>query len=314
MDKRPHPFNRREALALLGGAAVLLAAGSGRGASSQSQLIRTIPATGEALPAMGLGTAVTFDQGADPAARAALTEVVRRFAASGGRLIDTAPSYGEAEPAVGEIVKFLGLRDRLFLATKVYAATHRDGLEQLNTSVQRLGGPIDLVQVHNLSDWRNQLALLREWKAAGRIRYVGVTHYTARSLEEMSAIVAAVPLDFVQINYSLGEREAEARLLPLAAEKGVAVLVNRPFARADLFRSLRGKPLPPWASDFDCSSWAQFLLKFVLSHPAVTCALPATANPEHLSDNMRAGLGRLPDATQRRRMAAFFDEQTGGRS
>ena len=311
MDNRLRPLRRREALALLGGAAVLCFAGSGRGAAPQGQLTRTIPATGEALPAVGLGTAVAFDQGADPSARAPLMEVVRRFVASGGRLIDTAPSYGEAEQAVGEIVRSLGVRDRLFLATKVYAATRPEGLEQLNASVQRLGAPIDLVQVHNLMDWRNQLALLREWKAAGRIRYVGVTHYRSQALDEMSAIVASVPLDFVQINYSLGEREAEARLLPLAKQKGVAVLVNRPFARAELFRSLRGKPLPAWASDFDCTSWAQFLLKFVLSHPAVTCALPATANPEHLTDNMRAGLGRLPDAAQRRRMAAFFDEQVG---
>ncbi|MFI5401075.1 MAG: aldo/keto reductase [SAR324 cluster bacterium] len=309
MDSQPHPFNRRQALALLGGAALALAAGSGRGASAPGQLMRTIPATGEALPAVGLGTSVTFDR--EPSARAPLREVVRRFVASGGRLIDTAPSYGEAEPAVGEIVTSLGLRDRLFLATKVLAATRRDGLEQLNTSVQRLGGPIDLIQVHNMRDWRNQLALLREWKAAGRVRYVGVTASWEEALDEMAGIVAAAPLDFVQINYSLGERKAEARLLPLAAEKRVAVLVNRPFMRTELFRALRGKPLPPWASDFDCASWAQFLLKFVLSHPAVTCALPATANPEHLSDNMRAGLGRLPDAAQRRRMAAFFDEQAG---
>ncbi|MBI4082118.1 MAG: aldo/keto reductase [Candidatus Lambdaproteobacteria bacterium] len=316
MNEQRKGVTRREALALLGGGAALLMAGTagrpapvyGQPAYGQpGQLIRNIPATGEGLPAVGLGTAVTFDVGNDPAKRAPLPEVVRQFVAAGGRLIDTAPSYGASEEIIGEIVRSQGLRGKVFLSTKVGASNMAEGLEQLNTSVRLLGEGIDLIEVHNLKDWKNQLARLREWKAAGRIRYLGVTHYTERSLDAMIRVVGQEQLDFIQINYSVREREADAKLLPLCRERGVAVLVNRPFARAGLFRAVRAKPLPAWAAEFDCASWAQFFLKFIVSNPAVTCALPATSNPKHVLDNMGAGLGRQPDAAQRKRMAEYFD-------
>ncbi len=308
MNEHRNGLTRREALALIGGGAALLMAGPALGAASaQGQLLRKIPSTGEALPALGLGSAVTFDVGNDPAKRAPLPEVVRQFVAAGGRLIDTAPSYGASEEIIGEIVRSQGLRDQVFLSTKVGASSMAEGQEQLDHSVRLLGEGIDLIEVHNLLDWKNELARLREWKAAGRIRYLGVTHYNERSLDALIRIVLQEKLDFIQINYSVGEREADARLLPLCQERGGAVLVNRPFARAGLFRAARDKPLPVWAAEFDCQSWAQFFLKFIVSHPAVTCALPATANPSHVVDNMGAGLGRQPDATQRRRMAETFD-------
>jgi aryl-alcohol dehydrogenase-like predicted oxidoreductase len=300
-------LTRREALALLGSGAALLMSNPSRAAETAGgQLIRKIPATGEGLPALGLGTAVTFDVGNDTAKRAPLPEVVRRFVAAGGRLIDTAPSYGASEEIVGEIVRAQKLRDKVFLSTKVGASSMAEGQEQLDTSVRLLGEGIDLIEVHNLRDWKSQLARLRDWKAAGRIRYLGVTHYNERSLDAMIRLVLQEKLDFIQINYSVGEREADAKLLPLCQERGVAVLVNRPFARAGLFRTVRDKPLPGWAAEFDCASWAQFFLKFIVSNPAVTCVLPATSNPNHVLDNMGAGLGRQPDAAQRKRMADYF--------
>jgi diketogulonate reductase-like aldo/keto reductase len=219
--------------------------------------------------------------------------------------VDTSPMYGRSEAMLGEIVASLNLRDSLFLATKVWTSGRLAGIRQMEESMRRLqAGRIDLMQVHNLVDVSTQLETLQEWKRDGRIRYIGVTHYTAGGHEAVTQMVASQPLDFIQVNYSVGEREAERRLLPLAIDRGVAVIANRPFASGDLFRRLRGKPLPDWAAEIECDNWAQVLLKFVISNPAITCAIPATSKVAHLRDNMKAGHGNLPNPKLRERIIA----------
>ena len=270
-------------------------------------VLRAIPSTGERIPALGLGTWQAFDVG-DPARRGPLREVLRRFVDLGGRVVDSSPMYGAAEAAVGDLAAELGVRDALWIATKVWTNGRAAGVAQMERSLELLRGKqLDLIQVHNLVDWQTHLATLREWKATGRIRYLGVTHYSATGHDALERVMRSVPLDFVQLNYSLAEREAEARLLPLARDRRIAVLVNRPFAEGALFSRVRGRAVPAWAADFDCQSWAQLFLKWILAHPAVTCVIPATSRPEHLEDNMKAGVGRLPDAAARERIAALLD-------
>jgi diketogulonate reductase-like aldo/keto reductase len=277
------------------------AGGVGAGATA-TPIVRAVPSSRETLPVIGLGTWQTFDVGA--AERGPRREVLRRFVELGGRVVDSSPMYGRAEAVVGELAAALGLRDRLFLATKVWTSGRAAGLAQMEASRRRLqAAVVDLMQVHNLVDWRTHLATLREWKDAGRIRYLGVTHHTASAYGELESIVKTEAIDFVQLNYSLAEREADRRLLPLAAERRVAVLVNRPFAEGGLFRRVRGRTLPSWAAEIGCRSWAQLFLKWIVAHPAVTCVLPATSRPEHLEDNMHAGIGALPDARTRARIA-----------
>ncbi len=302
------PLSRRAWLGLVAAAAAwLVGSQGGRARAAPALLQRPIPSTGETIPAVGLGTWRTFDVGASPAEREPLREVLRRFVALGGRVIDSSPMYGAAEAVVGDLAADLGIHDSLFLATKVWTTGREAGVAQMERSLQRLRTRrLDLMQVHNLVDWQTHLRTLRGWKQAGRLRYLGVTHYTASAYGELERVMRSEPLDFVQLNYSLDEREAERRLLPLARDRGIAVLVNRPFAVGGLFGRVRGQPLPPWAADFDCESWAQFFLKWILGHPAVTCVIPATSRPEHLTDNMRAGQGALPDAATRERMAAFL--------
>lgn len=263
-------------------------------------LHRPVPSTGELLPAIGLGTWQTFDVGSDAAARAALEQVLSAFVAAGGRVIDSSPMYGSAEEVAGDIAARLGIRDRLFIATKVWTHGKTAGVRQMEESRRKLrAAKLDLIQVHNLVDARNHLATLRDWKRQGRIRYIGITHYTASGHDEVARLLRTEDVDFVQINYSVGERDAERGLLPLAMDRGVAVIANRPFAGGDVIRRLRDRPLPPWAADIDCGSWAQLLLKFVVGHPALTCAIPATSKLSHLQDNMKAGLGRMPSDKQR---------------
>ena len=299
-------LTRRAALRLLGAAA---AAGVGMRPAgvAAATLERRIPSSGEMIPALGIGTWRVFDVGASAADRAPIKEVLRRFVEMGGRVIDSSPMYGAAETVVGDVGSELGVLDRLFLATKVWTSGRQAGIAQMEESFRRMRTRrMDLMQVHNLLDWKTHLRTLREWKAAGRLRYVGVTHYVSSAYDELEAVLRAEPLDFVQVNYSLGERESERRILPLARERGVAVLVNRPFAEGALFSRVRGKPVPPWAAEIDCDSWAQVFLKWILAHPAVTCVIPGTGKPEHLLDNMKAGAGRLPDAAMRERIAALF--------
>ncbi len=270
---------------------------------------RSIPSTGELLPVIGLGTSRTHDVALDQASLKPLLKVLRTLVNGGASLIDTAPSYGRAEAVCGELATRSGLRERLFLASKVSSTGRDAGLRQIEASFKALQTErIDLLQVHNLQDTRTQLALLRELKAQGRIRYIGVTHYLDSAHERLLEVLRQEPVDFVQFNYSIGERNAERELLPYCAEKGIAVLINRPFQRAALFQKVRGRKLPDWATvELDASSWAQLMLKFILAQPAVTAVIPATSNPRYMADNLLAGQGRLPNAAQRQRIVQLFD-------
>ena len=268
---------------------------------------KPVPKTGETLPAIGLGTWQTFDVGASRSAREPLKNVLREFVRLGGSVIDSSPMYGKSESVTGDLAAELGVQKQIFLATKVWISGREAGIRQMEESFTRLRTQrMDLMQVHNLVDYRTHLATLRAWREQGKVRYIGVTHYTSSAYDELARVLAAEDIDFVQLNYSVFEREAEKRLLPLAAEKRLAVLINRPFAAGDLFRKVRSKPLPPWTQEIDCASWAQYFLKFVISHPAVTCAIPATSKVEHLVDNMRAMHGPMPDAQARERMARYL--------
>ena len=294
-------MTRRELLRMALGAGVLVLNGV---SMAESIIRRSIPRTGELLPVIGLGTWQTFDVGASESERAPLKRVLSELVRLGGSVVDSSPMYGRSESVVGDLASDLGIHKRLFLATKVWTTGRDAGIRQMEESFRRLRAErMDLMQVHNLVDWRTHLVTLRRWKEEGRIRYIGVTHYTSSAYDELALVLQKEELDFVQLNYSIAEREADRRVLPLAAERRVAVLVNRPFAQAGLFRKVRGQSLPPWANDIGCSTWAQFFLKFVLSHPAVTCAIPGTSKVEHLVDNLKGGIGALPDAALRERMA-----------
>lgn len=261
------------------------------------------------MPVVGLGTWPVFDVGADEAARRPLREVVKALVAAGGRMIDTSPMYGRSEGVVGDIVAELGLREKVFLATKVWISGRERGIEQMQRSASLMKSPIvDLMQIHNLVDWKTQLATLRDMKANGKLRYIGITHYTTGSLAELARILETENgIDFVQLGYSLATREAETRLLPVASQRGVAVIVNQPFERGDLFRSVRGKTLPDWAAELDCASWAQLFLKYLLGDPAITCVIPATNKPDHMADNLKSGFGRLPDQKQREQIRRLWE-------
>ena len=268
---------------------------------------RAIPRSNEQIPVIGLGTWQTFDVGTAAAERAPLAEVLRRFLAAGGRVIDSSPMYGRAEAVTGELLEQIGARGKPFLATKVWTSGKSAGIRQMERSQQLMRAErIDLMQIHNLLDWQTHLPVLREWKQQGRIRYIGITHYSHSAFAELERLLQTEALDFIQLPYSLADRSAEQRLLPAARDTATAVLVMRPFAEGALFRAVKGKSLPPWAAEIDCTSWAQFFLKFILSHPAVTAPIPATSNPDHLADNVRAGSGRLPTAEQRRKMLAVL--------
>ena len=266
-------------------------------------LQRRIPSSGEMLPVIGLGTWQAFDVGNSAGQRAPLEEVMRAFVRLGGKLIDSSPMYGKAEGVIGDLATKLKLRDSLFLATKVWTSGREAGIKSMERSLDLMQTKkLDLIQVHNLVDVQTHLATLREWKKQGRVRYIGITHYTAGSQPEVARVLEKEQVDFVQINYSLIEREAEERVFPVAKNRGVAVIVNRPLGGGNLFSRVRGKPLPEWASEFDCTSWAQFFLKWIVANPTVTCAIPATNKPHHLADNMHAGIGPLPNEPMRKRM------------
>ncbi|MGH8432603.1 MAG: aldo/keto reductase, partial [Solimonas sp.] len=263
------------------------------------------PSSGEMLPVVGCGTWRTFDVGASPRERAPLAEVLRILFEAGGSVIDSSPMYGPAEGVVGDLLAAAGTRDKVFLATKVWTSGRTSGVDQMRQSMRLLRTDrIDLMQVHNLVDWRGHLPTLRGWKQEGRIRYLGVTHYTQSAHAELAAVLRTETWDFVQINYALDDRAVEQSVLPLAAERGVAVIVNQPFGGGGLLRRLMGRKLPGWAAEIGCTSWAQLLLKFVLAHPAVTCVIPGTGKPEHMKDNVQAGIGVYPDADLRKRMVA----------
>jgi diketogulonate reductase-like aldo/keto reductase len=296
-------------LKLMAGAGAWLASGDAHAAETRTVIKRVIPGTQEALPIIGLGTARTFDVSSPHHIGQPLREVMRLFVAHGGRVVDSSPMYGTAEAVVGNLSRDLGINDELFLATKVWTSGREAGIQQMRQSAALLHtDQIDLMQVHNLVDTQAHLNTLRSWKAQQRVRYIGVTHYLVEAHDELMKIINNEDIDFVQFNYNIATRAAEKRLLPLCAERGLAVVINEPFGNAALFEMVDGHELPPWAAEFDCHSWAQFFLKYIVSHPAVTCAIPATSDPRHLVDNMQAMYGRLPDTIMRARMARYVRE------
>ncbi|MGO4332323.1 aldo/keto reductase [Cupriavidus sp. 2TAF22] len=277
------------------------------GPTAQGPLRRPIPGTRDTLPVIGMGTADTFNVGTEASERAPLAEVLALLLQTPGAVIDTAPSYGSAEPVTGDLLQGAHARGKVFLATKISTSAGSSAQAQWAQSLRDLHSDgVDLLQVHNLIDWRDNLRFLRQLKEQGKTRYIGITHYREDTHEALAQIVRAERLDFVQLNYSLAERNAERALLPLCQERGVAVLVNRPFQDGRLFRTVKDRALPPLAAEIDCASWGQLFLKFIVSHPAVTAAIPATSKPKNMQDNLGAGLGRMPDARQRAQIAALL--------
>ena len=303
-----HPISRRDMIAT--GAAALAAAGAGPAFAQAAGAVRTkpIPVSKEALPVIGIGTAVIFDYENDPVKQAERAEVLKVLTAGGGSLIDTAPAYGKAEDRLGELMASTGLRSKIFLATKVAARSDRAGqIAQMEQSKVRLKSPtFDLMQAWNVTDANYDLALLREWKAQKICRYTGITSSFDAAYEALEQVIRREKPDFFQINYSLADRDAEARLLPAAMDSGAAVLTNGPFGRNSMFAKVAGKPLPDFAREFDATTWPQYFLKFLLSHPAVTAVIPGTDKPQYMTDNLAAGRGRLPDAALRQRMIAHW--------
>jgi diketogulonate reductase-like aldo/keto reductase len=303
-------ISRRRAAKLIGATAAGAFLPIGRSpifAADESRLMRSVPSTGEKLPVIGLGSAVTFDVRPGSPQLKPLGEVLALFVKHGGKVIDSSPMYGNAESVIGDLAGKSHLRNSLFIATKVWTKGQQEGIAQMERSLERFQTrTIDLMQVHNLADVETQMRSLREWKAKGRIRYTGITYSEDRGFSEVERNMRVQKPDFVQINYSLVDRGAAQRILPLAQELRMAVIVNRPFGGGGVLKALADKPLPAWTAEFDCHSWAQFLLKWIVAHPAVTCVIPATNNPQHLEDNMAAGVGRLPDAKTRERMASLF--------
>lgn len=302
------PINRRVLLKSLAGLGVTASAGSSWLLADPKQPVRKrIPVSAELLPIIGMGSSSTFDV-TDPQARAALLPVVRAFFDQGGALIDTSPAYGAAEQVLGELLGQVSNDQALFAATKVWSTGKDEGIAQMRRSMRLMGVTrFDLIQIHNLRDWQVQLETLREWKQAGRLRYIGITTSHGRNHRELEAILDKEPFDFVQFTYSIVNRGVEQRLLPIARERKVAVLANRPYERGAVFGQVKDTALPQWASEFDCHSWGQYFLKYVVSHPDVTCVIPATSRVSHMLDNMGAGFGRLPDAAMRQKMEDHFD-------
>ena len=277
-------------------------------ARGAAMIERRIPKTDESIPAIGLGTWQVFDVARNAAEMAQAKETLKVFVELGGRVIDSSPMYGSSESVTGQLATELGVRAKLFVATKVWTTGKQAGIHQMEDSMRKLRVErLDLMQVHNLQDTDTHLATLRDWKAAGRVRYVGVTHYHSGAHADLERFVKRGDIDFIQVNYSIAEPEADRRLLQAAADSRVAVIVNRPFVTGEMFRQVKGKPLPDWAKEIGCASWAQFFLKWILAHPAVTCAIPATRNPAHLTDDLGAASGPLPDEATRRKMSAYFN-------
>ncbi len=315
MADTPRDPTRREVIRLGIAAGLGLALGPfpvrALGARSSELITRPIPSSGERIPVIGLGTnnfSVQTEEELTP-----LREVLRRMAELGGKVVDTAPGYGRAEEVIGQIVEELGIRDRLWIATKVTAPGDKAyrGVAMMEESFQRLRvDRVELMQVHNMNGAAAILPVMKEWKQAGRIRYIGVTTGSDQHAEELLALMRREPLDFIQVQYSIANRTAAERILPLARDRGIAVLANRPLGgrhRGNVVRMVQGRPLPDWAAEIDCTSWAQLFLKYILAHPAVTCAIPGTTRVAHLEDNLGAARGRLPDADMRRRIERLFD-------
>jgi aryl-alcohol dehydrogenase-like predicted oxidoreductase len=313
MTCAPNTEARRRALKIIStsiGIATIMPSASAQ-PDANALIRRPIPKSEkgrDALPVVGVGTWQTFDVGPRAPERAELKQVLQEFVALGGKVVDSSPMYGEAERVVGDLTGELGNRDQYFFATKVWTSGQQAGVRQMEHSFKLMRTTrMDLMQIHNLLDLDTHTRTLRDWKSSGKIRYMGITHYHAGAHAELEKLIKTNSYDTVQFNYSMAEREAEAHLLPSCLAAGVAVIINRPFAQADLFGRVKGKPLPAWAAEFDCTSWAQFFLKYLLGHPAVTCVIPGTRRVTHLQDNIKAGMGRLPDAALRKRMVDYLE-------
>ncbi|MFC5411880.1 aldo/keto reductase [Larkinella bovis] len=308
-NHNPEQFSRREALQRLATSAATLAMGGLAGFSAAAptpMLNRPIPVSKENLPVVGIGTWQTFDV-TGTAEKEPLLQALKAVQQAGGKMIDSSPMYGRSEEVVGDLTAKSGFQNQFFYATKVWTRGREAGIRQMEESMQKMKrSALDLMQIHNLVDWKTHLETLKAWKAAGKIRYIGITHYTDSRHDELIDILSKEPIDFVQFNYSILSRNAEKRLLPTARDKGVATIINQPFAEGRLFSRVKGKELPAWANENEIHSWAQFFLKFLIGHPAVTCVIPGTSNPKHAADNMLAGHGRQPDAALREKMAALI--------
>jgi len=297
-------IDRRTAVKLMVAAAAAAIAPPGMTAvTPRAMTTRKVPSSGEEIPVIGMGSSNTFDVGRAAAERAPLGVVLRSLVDGGGAVIDTSPMYGRAESVLGDLIDDLGLRPRLWLATKVWTRGREAGSAQIEQSYARLRTErLELLQIHNLLDWREHVPTIRALQESGKLRYSGITHYRSDAHAELERVLAAERFDWLQVNYSLAEPEAETRLLPFCREKGIAVMVNRPFADGALFARVRGRPLPSWAAEMGCASWGQFFLRWAASNPAVTCVIPATSKPQHMADNVAAGQTPLPDEAQRKRM------------
>jgi aryl-alcohol dehydrogenase-like predicted oxidoreductase len=309
MDSNEHSnrITRRHCIQILSATVAAMAMTHPLNSLAASGISRKIPKSGELLPVIGLGTYDAFDIGNHSSDRDPAKEVLTRFVELGGTVIDSSPMYGRSETVIGDLSTELNINDKLWIATKVWTSGREAGIKQMIDSLSKMRrDKIELMQVHNLQDAGTHLATLRDWKKSGKIKYLGVTHYHAGAYDALEKAIKPGEMDFVQLNFSIAEREAEQRILKVAADAGTAVIVNRPYANGSLFGQVKGKSLPAWASEIDCTSWGQFFLKFILGHPAVTCVIPATRNPKHLIDNMGAGQGRLPDEAMRKKMADYF--------
>ncbi len=275
--------------------------------ANNNVITRVIPSSGEAIPVVGLGTWIQFDVGNSASERQQLTRVLNEMLKQGVKVVDSSPMYGSAETVVGDLTSKLSNPDHFFYATKVWTSGRSAGIEQMTSSMRKMRRKsMDLMQVHNLVDWQTHLDTLRGWKEDGKVRYIGITHYTNSSHQNLKRIIESEKIDFVQCNYSIAGRHAENNLLAAAADNGVAVLINRPYEGGSLFRQTRGMELPDWAQEFDINSWGQYFLKYILSHPAVTCVIPGTSKPKHIIDNMGAGMGKLPDIAARKKMVKYL--------
>lgn len=277
---------------------------------TEKMLSRPIPSSGAMLPVIGLGTWLQFDVGTSDAERNPLLRILELMIEKGGKVIDSSPMYGRSEQVVGELTQHTGRADHFFYATKVWTRGRQSGIDQMNTSFSRMKREqMDLMQIHNLVDWKTHLETLKEWKELGKVRYVGITHYTDSSHKDLEEIVRTHPIDFVQFNYSIRQRNAEKSLLDACQDSGVAVIINSPYEGGSLFGLVKDKPLPGWATEYDINSWGQYFLKFIISHPAVTCVIPGTSNPKHALDNLGAGYGPIPDQKGREKMVDYLLSQ-----